>query len=157
MIAGLATGWPVIEVAVSNEQSRWPVDVARLQAAAAAALRGEGVENATVSIAIVGDAAIHELNRRYLNHDYATDVLSFLLEAGPDGLEGEIIASADTAAAAASRYGWTPAAELLLYVIHGTLHLAGLDDHDPAARRRMRERENACLREFGLIPRHYDS
>lgn len=143
----------MIEVAVSNEQSRWPVDAARLRAAVAAALRGEGVERAAISVAIVDDPAIHELNRRYLQHDYATDVLSFTLDSGPEGLEGEIVASADTAAAAASRYGWTPADELLLYVVHGALHLAGHDDDDDDARETMRGREAECLKQFGLEPR----
>ena len=140
----------MIDVAVSNEQSRWPVDAARLQAGVQEALRGEGIERAAVSVAIVDDAAIHELNRRYLQHDYATDVLSFPLEVGPGGLEGEIVASADTAAAAAPRYGWTLGDELLLYVVHGALHLAGHDDHETGDRERMLAREAACLEKFGL-------
>ena len=62
---------------------------------------------------------IHELNRRYLNHDWPTDVLSFTLDDDDDGLAGEIIVSADTATVAAERYGWKMADEILLYVIHG--------------------------------------
>lgn len=146
----------MIEVAVSNEQSRWPVDADRLREAAAAALRAQGVARATLSVAVVDDAAMHALNRRFLDHDYPTDVLSFPLEVGPDRLDGEIVVSADTAAAQAARYGWSPADELVLYVVHGALHLAGHDDHAPAAREKMRECERACLQSLGLHPRSDD-
>ena len=66
-----------------------------------------------------------------LNHDWPTDVLSFVLEDDDGHLEGEVIISADTAAAAAAELGWPPAAEQLLYVIHGMLHLVGYRDKTP--------------------------
>ena len=65
------------------------------------------------------DRTIQQLNRQYLDHDEPTDVLSFLLEREAERLEGEIVVSRDTAACSAPAYGWTPADELLLYVIHG--------------------------------------
>jgi len=55
-------------------------------------------------------------------------VLSFTLESGPDQLEGEVIVSAETAIHTAASYGWPATDELLLYVVHGTLHLAGCLD-----------------------------
>ncbi|MEM9701316.1 MAG: rRNA maturation RNAse YbeY, partial [Planctomycetota bacterium] len=54
-------------------------DLQRLCDAAAAALDHAGVRHAQIDLAVVGDAAIHALNRRGLDHDYTTDVLSFLL------------------------------------------------------------------------------
>jgi probable rRNA maturation factor len=95
---------------------------------------------------------MRELNRQFLEHDYATDVLSFVLESSPDGLEGEIVISADTAAAAAGKYGWRPHDELLLYSIHGALHLAGWDDADEEQAAAMRLRERHYLASFGLLP-----
>ena len=100
-------------------------------------LEGEAISRATLSIAVVSDRAIRPLNRRYLQHDYATDVLSFLLDSGPGWLDGEIIVSADTAASQAPQYDSSAEAELLLYVIHGALHLVGYDDTTPAERKRM--------------------
>ena len=67
-------------------------------------------------------------------------MLSFVLESSNGCLEGEVIVSADRAAAVAPKYGWSAADELLLYVIHGTLHLVGYDDVTPAKRAAMPEK-----------------
>jgi probable rRNA maturation factor len=118
-------------------------------------LEAEGWQDAEVSLAVVDDPTIHELNRRYLGHDYPTDVLSFLLsDDGARRLEGEVVVSADTAARSAEQFGWTAGDELLLYVIHGTLHLAGYDDQSPDDLARMRDRERTHLAAFGLQPRY---
>jgi len=120
-------------------------------------LAGERFESAEVSVAVVDDARIHELNRRYLNHDYATDVLSFVLDERPGHVEGEVIVSVDTAVRSAERFGWEPCDELLLYVVHGTLHLTGHDDHDPAALATMREAERQYLAKFDVAPRYEET
>src|SRR4029450_4248528 len=96
-----------------------------------------GVETACFSAApsssAVGDEkTIHELNRRHLDHDWPTDVLSFVLEDDGEHLEGEVLLSADTAATAADELGNSAAEEQLLYVIHGMLHLVGYNDKDDA-------------------------
>ena len=142
-----------IEVEVANRQ-RLPVDEPALAAALAAVLEAEGVSAGTVSLAIVDDREMQELNRQYLAHDWPTDVLSFSLGDDDGPLEGEIIVSAETAVAAAKRYGWKTADELLLYVIHGALHLAGCDDSTPAARQEMRRCERDHLARYGLVPRY---
>ena len=79
-------------------------------------------------------------------------MLSFPLEQSAERLEGEVVVSAQTAAAAAGRFGWSAADELLLYVIHGTLHLMGVGDTTPLEQAEMRARERACLDRFGLKP-----
>lgn len=147
----------VIEVEIANQQSAVDVDEERLRRAVETALAGEAVRHATVSVAVVDDPTIHRLNRQYLDHDYATDVLSFLLERTEDDLDGEVIVSADTARASAADFDWSPADELLLYVIHGVLHLAGYNDILPEERTAMRSRERACLSCFGLQHRYDDS
>ena len=113
-------------------------------------LEEEGVDSATISVAVVDDATIHELNRKYLDHDYPTDVLSFVLENDASHLDGEVIVSIETAAASCQRYGWTAEEELLLYLVHGLLHLVGYDDHTQPDRQRMREREHHHLSRMGL-------
>jgi probable rRNA maturation factor len=138
------------QVAVANEQSLHAVDEQQLAAAARAVLRQSSFQSAAVSLAVVNDATIHELNRRYLDHDWPTDVLSFVLADENRHLEGEVIISADTAAAAAAEVAWPAAAEQLLYVIHGVLHLIGYRDKDPADALRMRAAENEILCEFGF-------
>jgi probable rRNA maturation factor len=141
-------------VSVSDCQSALSIDVGRIRQVVQAALRHCGIEQAEVSVAVVDDAAIHELNRRHLQHDYPTDVLSFALSPAHDPLEAEIIVSSQTAAREAARFGWEPEAELLLYVTHGVLHACGHDDHTPRAKAAMRRAERAVLQKFDLSPQY---
>jgi probable rRNA maturation factor len=143
----------MLSIDVTDEQHQLVFDPARLTRAAEAILRDAGIEQAQLSIAIVDDATIHALNRQFLAHDYPTDVLSFALEQGPGSLEGEVVASAETAVRSAADFGWEPQDELLLYVIHGALHLVGHDDATDEDRRAMRAAEGRYLALFSLPPR----
>lgn len=140
----------LIEVSLANEQSKHAINERQLIDAACAVVRDSRYTSANISIAVVDDPTIHELNRRHLEHDYPTDVLSFTLEDDGEHLEGEVIISSDTAAAAAAEYGWPAAAEQLLYVIHGTLHLVGYRDKSPADMAEMRAAEQKYLSRFGF-------
>lgn len=137
-------------VSVSNRQSRHAVNETELVAGVRSVLNGSDFSSANVSVAIVDNETIHELNRRYLDHDWPTDVLSFVLADEGQHVEGEIIVSADTAASSAVEFGWPAAAEQLLYIIHGALHLVGYRDQSPAEARAMRAAEARYLRQFGL-------
>lgn len=127
----------------------WEDDRRYRQAALWIAQRA-GLRSLQANISIVDDAAIHELNREQLDHDWPTDVISFVFESVGGEVDGELIASADTAERLAPQAGWPAADELLLYVIHGLLHLSGLDDIDPADRQRMRQAERECLLAVGV-------
>jgi probable rRNA maturation factor len=142
----------MIQVQLTNQQAAHPIDSDRLVRAARTVLAGEGLQRGSLSLAVVDDPTIHALNRQYLQHDYPTDVLSFLLDEAPDRWAGEVIVSADTAAARAGEFGWSPQDELTLYVVHGTLHLFGYDDADEASCGRMRAREQDYLRRLGIVP-----
>jgi probable rRNA maturation factor len=144
----------MIEIHIANEQRTIAVNEDRLRSAVRKILEDEAIEIGSISIAVVDDGAIHALNRQYLEHDYATDVLSFVFQSDDARLEGEIIASGETAAANAHQFGWSAEDELLLYVIHGTLHLLGYDDHSDDDRAKMRARERHYLAQFGLLPRY---
>lgn len=144
----------MVKVAINNQQTAYAVDRARLKEGVRRVLAGEGIGTAVISLAVVDDPTMHRLNRQYLEHDYPTDVLSFLLEEVDDRLEGEIIISADYAAREAEHFDWSPQDEMLLYVIHGTLHLAGYDDLEPDLKAEMRTKERAYLATFGLTPRY---
>lgn len=87
-----------------------------------------------ISVSIVDDPTIHQVNLKHLNHDYPTDVISFDYNEGEKNkkLSGEIIVSAQTACACAKENNLSPREELILYLIHGTLHLKGMDDQDEA-------------------------
>jgi probable rRNA maturation factor len=137
-------------ILVANEQATLTIDEARLVEAVRAVLGDSRFTNAYVSIAVVDDPTIHGLNVQYLGHDYPTDVLSFVLEESTDRVEGELVVGADTAAREALDAGWVPQDELLLYVIHGSLHLVGYDDHDPADQVAMYAAEARYLRKLGV-------
>src|SRR3972149_2500974 len=83
-----------LDIALANHQSAHPVDEHRLLRAARHILQDSLFRCATVSLAVVDEETIHELNRRYLNHDWPTDVLSFVLERHDGRVEGEVILSA---------------------------------------------------------------
>jgi probable rRNA maturation factor len=143
----------MIDVQIAQEQEAHDVDEQRLVLAAQSVIAEAGYTAGEISIAVVDDAQMHELNRRHLDHDFPTDVLSFVFAADGDHLEGEIIVSADYAAREAERFGWSVMDELLLYVIHGSLHLVGYDDQTRESKAAMREQEIKFLRQFGLEPR----
>ena len=112
----------------------------------------EGFESASISIALVDDRTIHAINRRHLSHDWSTDVITFVLsDPGESPLAGELVVSAEMAAATARALGVDPRAELALYVVHGLLHLCGLDDQSPEDASMMRRREGEILSLEGLI------
>jgi len=120
-------------------------DSARFQRAAEWIADRLKLKSLTASISIVDDSAIHRLNREHLDHDWPTDVISFVFDSEGGRIDGEIIASIDTAARLSQQAAWPTDDELLLYIIHGLLHLAGLDDVDPEDRSKMRLAERDCL------------
>jgi len=158
------------EVEIDDSQKAVSVDHGRLGDVVRSVLAAEQCAFASISLAIVDNDTIHELNIRYLQHDFPTDVLSFLLESELDAaslpipkgvprgcgkrLEGEIIASAEMAKQSAAKYRWRPLDELTLYVVHGLLHLCGYDDRTSKELALMRQREIEVLAEWGLTP-HY--
>lgn len=136
-------------IAIGTQVRSCPIDRTLVRRAIRMILQGAGIETAEISVAIANDAMIARLHEQYLGDPDPTDVLSFLLEKEDRHLEGEIVASAETAARWAKRIGWTPENELLLYIVHGTLHLVGYDDQTPAERRKMRLMERAVFKELG--------
>ena len=101
-------------------------------------------------MALITDERMHELNRQFLQHDYPTDVLTFPgAETDPRHLIGEIILSVDTASRMANELGVSLEGELLLYFIHGILHLQGFDDLTETEAPQMRKMEQHFLEQAG--------
>lgn len=140
-----------IEVEVSDTQGSLAIDPGTVEGLVRRVLEAEGVGRASISVALVDEATIHGVNRRHLGHDWPTDVISFVLS-GPEEpvLSGELVVSAERAAALARRHGADPRAELSLYVVHGLLHLCGYDDLDAPGVEAMRRREGEVLAGEGL-------
>lgn len=144
----------MITIEINNRQTDVAVDEARLRSAVERVLVEGGFAHAEVSVAILDDAPMRRLNAEYLHHDWPTDVLSFVHDSQGDRLDGEIILSAETAGRQARRFGWPAEDELLLYAIHGALHLVGRDDHTAADLVEMRAAERRHLKHWGLTPRY---
>ena len=145
-----AESGPTYQVLVANEQSILAINEKQVIAAVESVLRESDHESAFVSVAIVDDPTIRKINRQYLKHDYPTDVLSFVLEDDGRRLQGELVVSTDTAIASAGQYGWSASEELLLYLVHGTLHLVGYRDKEPEQIAEMRRAEAVHLRKLGI-------
>ncbi len=140
-----------LAIEIADTQSHLTVDHNALARLARAVLLAEEVAAASVSIALVDDPTIHALNRRHLQHDWPTDVISFLLS-DPDErpLVGELVISTQMACTMAHDLGARPADELALYLVHGLLHLCGHDDQDDASAAVMRRREREHLTAAGI-------
>jgi probable rRNA maturation factor len=142
---------PPIEVEISDTQAYLAVDRPGLEELVRKVLAAENRPRASISIALVDNAAIQAINRAHLGHDWPTDVVSFPLAAADHPvLCGELVISTEMACAVAREIGVEPRDELALYVVHGLLHLCGFDDHDDAGIARMRRREAELLGSAGI-------
>ena len=142
---------PSLEVEISDTQGHMKVAPEMLARLARGVLAGEKILRASISIALVDNATIRTMNRRHLDHDWPTDVISFRLSEPDEAvLAGELIVSAEMARATAREAGIDPAAELALYVVHGLLHLCGYDDTSDEDVERIRRREDEVLAREGV-------
>ncbi|HWY87524.1 MAG TPA: rRNA maturation RNase YbeY [Gemmataceae bacterium] len=139
------------KVTIASPQEVVPLDRGRLREIARAVLAGEGTGDYEISLAFVDNATSQRLNKRFLDHDEPTDVLSFpLSDAGAAKLSGELVIAVEVAHEQARARGHDVQSELALYVIHGLLHLCGYDDKSAGHARDMRARERHYLGELGL-------
>ena len=92
----------------------------------------------------VDDEKILEVNNEYLGHDYYTDIITFDYCEG-NVLNGDIVISLDTVRTNAEKFGKTYEDELFRVIIHGVLHLCGINDKGPGEREIMEENENKAL------------
>lgn len=97
-----------------------------------------------VGYMFVNDEKILEINNEYLGHDYYTDVITFDYDEG-DVVNGDIVISLDTVRTNAEMFGKAYEDELYRVIIHGILHLCGLNDKGPGEREIMEKAENKAL------------
>lgn len=101
-----------------------------------------------VGYMFVSDEKILEVNREYLGHDYYTDIITFDYDEG-DRINGDIVISLDTVRSNAQLYGKEYEDELHRVIIHGILHLCGINDKGPGEREQMEAAENRALAMLG--------
>ncbi len=119
------------------------------KAAVEAALAHGGRTGLRVDVVFVDDPTLREMHERFLDDPTVTDVMAFDYtqaedDAGSDP-QAEVYVSVERARAVAEERGESSRDELLLYLVHGSLHLCGLDDHEERDRREMRAAERVIL------------
>lgn len=114
-------------------------------------LKERGFSAGEINIIFLGDAAILDLNRSALGHNYYTDIITFDYSEGvPDGkIYADLYISAETVLANSQTYKQLSAnkfaSELCRVMVHGILHLIGEDDLTPSQQKKMRRAENTAL------------
>ena len=103
-----------------------------------------GKKAGEIGYLFVDDEKMLEVNREYLQHDYYTDIITFDYTEG-DTINGDIVISLDTVASNAQQQGTQYDEELHRVIIHGILHLCGLNDKGPGERELMEAAENKAL------------
>ena len=136
---------------VSMRGRRVPSLARRLGRSARRCLRTLRLDGAELSLVLVSDPVMHELNRTWRGKDRPTDVLAFAQGEGedgaPEGLLGDVVISVDTARRQAAEHGHSLTAEGERLLVHGLLHLLGYDHERSAPEaRRMLRKERALLR-----------
>ena len=137
-----------MKIQLRDLQSR-PVDHNTLEQVLEAAATQLGTTVDSLSVALVDDARISQLNRQLLQRSGPTDVIAFEAEWDAEGSSGEIIISVQTAQRQAQQYGHSLIEELCLLAIHGLLHVMGYEDQTEAGRTEMEQIQESLMNEVG--------
>ena len=114
--------------------------------------KAEGHRTGDITVVFCSDTALLEINRRYLSHDYYTDIITFdYTDTEKKIISGDLMISIDTVRANAQTFGVPFENELARVIIHGVLHLLGYD-HEAGGLEalRMREKEETVMSKLGL-------
>ena len=106
-----------------------------------------GKKAGEIGYLFVDDEKMLEVNREYLQHDYYTDIITFDYDED-DRISGDIFISLDTVRSNAEKYGVPYGEELQRVMVHGVLHLCGVNDKGPGERKKMEAAENHALTLF---------
>ena len=139
-----------IEITTHFDES--PAEPAKLETLIQAICDRFDVADATISVGIVDDAEISELNQKFLNHEGPTDCLSFDLsdaQAESGSRVFDLVVNGQMAVRQAGERGHSSEAELALYVTHGLLHQLGFDDTTAEQAEKMHETEDEILQHLG--------
>jgi len=137
---------------ILDEQDVFAVDLERVRTVCEAILADSKIRSGRMNVVLVDSDTIRQFNRDFLQHDYPTDTISFPIEdrRSEGYLEGEVLVCTEIAKDRAGEFGWTAEEELLLYVVHGMLHLTGFDDATPEQQALMQEKEREYLARLGI-------
>ena len=128
------------------------LDFPRIVSWIEAVVCSHGFTPGRLSYLFCDDETILTTNRDFLRHDYYTDIITFDYSAG-DRVSGDMVISLDTVASNARQLSLPYNRELLRVIIHGVLHLCGINDKGPGEREIMEQNEEQALRLYDSLPR----
>jgi probable rRNA maturation factor len=108
-------------------------------------IKNEGKTISYLNIIFCSDDFLLSMNRKYLQHDYYTDIISFQYEPAGEPLEGELYISIDRIKENAQNLGLSFLSEILRVIIHGVLHLSGYNDQTEEERITIKAKEDYYL------------
>lgn len=146
---------PRLDVEIRNENKTSEVSLSGLKFKIRQMLKALGWKKAGLSVLLTGDRKIRRLNRQYLNHDWATDVLAFgqpksSFSSGRIPFLGDIVISLETTKKQAHRFGNAFLYELCFYLCHGILHLMGYRDKTKMEAQKMEKIQKRILRQIRI-------
>jgi probable rRNA maturation factor len=143
-------------VEIANLQKHYEINKSKIRNVVKVVLNKE-VKSAKLSIAFVDNEEIKRLNERFLGSNEVTDVIAFPLNNKEDILSGEIVISVETAVEVANRKKSNVEGEIILYLVHGILHLLGYNDNNKKNAKIMHEKESEILAFLGYnVPKVED-
>lgn len=149
-----------MKLEIIDLQKLYHIDKNRIKNLVKSILKAEG-KDAELNIVFTDNKRIKEMNKTFLGHNYATDVLSFVynepfftsnrtrLNHSQITITGEIIISVEMATELAHKLGYTIEGEIALYLVHGLLHLLGYNDKQQREAKKMHQREGELLSNLG--------
>ena len=140
----------MVKLLINNKQQQFEIEddiVELFEEIVEEAARLEGYSEGEISVALLDNEEIQTLNKKYLNKDQPTDVLSFPM--GED-IWGDILISVERAYSQAEEYGHSFKRELCYLLTHGVLHLLGYNHKNSGDKNEMRQKEERILSKFNL-------
>jgi len=135
---------------ILDEQDELVIDLEKVRCLCERILDDNGITSGKMNVVLVDGDTIRQYNRDFLQHDYPTDTIAFPIEVRRGYLEGEVLVCTEIAKDRAAEFGWTAEEELMLYIVHGLLHLTGFDDSTPELQTLMQEKEQYYLATLGI-------
>ena len=146
-------------IRVQNQALKYRISEARVVSVTRKILRALGWKSAAVNLLLVTDKKIRRMNKRYLGHDDATDVISFSQWEGPGPrarlqkgmpLLGDVVLSLESVKRQAAEYENSFDYELFFCICHGILHLLGRDDKTARGAAWMERKQKQVLKKTGI-------
>jgi probable rRNA maturation factor len=135
-----------MNLAIANRQRTKKINTRLLKQIAGELFAELKIVEADLGIALVSAKEMATVNWQFLQHEGATDVITFDHDSTRTKLHGELFICVDVAMAQAKEFKSSWQSELVRYVVHGVLHLLGYDDLKPELRRKMKREENRLVR-----------